>query len=67
MLVPRSQTVQLLKLSPEELETINQFHKKPGMHRSLLGYHGDQEPYGVFGWTYEQLGWPMGKGGVVIP
>lgn len=55
---------QLLKLSQQEMEAITAIHKKPGMHRSLLGYH---PPNGVvFGWTYEQLGWPMTTGGIVV-
>ena len=45
------------------MELIGSVHKKPGMHRSLLRYH---KPDGrVFGWTYEQLGWPMTTGGFV--
>lgn len=56
-------TLQLIKLTPEEMTVIDSIHKKPGMHRSLLGYH---PPNGVvFGWTYEQLGWPFTIGGIV--
>ena len=53
-----------MKLSKEEMETIDNLHKKPGMHRSLLEYH-NEVPGQVFGWTYEQLGWAMSAGGVV--
>lgn len=44
---------------------IDNIHKKPGMHRSLLKYHKDDGT--VFGWTYEWLGWNFTKGGVVPP
>lgn len=29
-----------------------------------MGYHGIKPGY-VFGWTYEQLGWPLKEGGIV--
>ena len=59
-----SDLVQLIQLTPEEMSVIDNIHKKPGMHRSLLAYH---PPNGIiFGWTYEQLGWPMTTGGVVV-
>ena len=56
----------LVTLSQEEMESINQIYKKPGMHWSLLTYH---KPDGkVGGWTYEQLGWTgMTIGGIVQP
>ena len=47
------------------MELIDGIHKKPGMHRSLLDYH-PSEGDNVFGWTYEQLGWPMKAGGIVV-
>jgi glycerol 2-dehydrogenase (NADP+) len=54
---------QLVKLSAEDMKTIDGIHKKPGMHKSLLAYHKDDGK--VFGWTYDQLGWNMTKGGSV--
>ncbi|ROW01324.1 hypothetical protein VMCG_05969 [Cytospora schulzeri] len=52
----------LVKLDDAELKTIDNLHKKPGMHRSLVQYH---QPDGtVFGWNYEQLGWELDVGGV---
>ncbi len=45
------------------MQTINDIHKKPGMHRSLLAYHASDGTF--FDWTYEQLGWPMSVGGFV--
>jgi glycerol 2-dehydrogenase (NADP+) len=53
---------QLVKLTDDEMAAIAGAHAKPGMHRSLLTYHEDG---GVFGWSYEQLGWDMVEGGVV--
>jgi glycerol 2-dehydrogenase (NADP+) len=55
---------QLVKLTDGEMAAISGAHAKPGMHRSLMPapYH---ENGGVFGWTYEQLGWNMVEGGVV--
>jgi hypothetical protein len=50
------------------MRAIDALHTKEGKHLSLLdnyGYHGDTpNGPGVWGWTYEQLGWEMGKGGV---
>ena len=47
----------------EDLEAVNDLHKKPEMHRSLVEiFHSGPA---VFGWTYDQLGWPMTKGGFV--
>ena len=56
--------MQLFELTPEEMEVVGSIHKKPGMHRSLVGYH---QPDGtVGGWTYEQLGWNWTPEGMVI-
>ncbi|KAH7106631.1 aldo/keto reductase [Auriculariales sp. MPI-PUGE-AT-0066] len=60
------QNLTLLKLDPADVAQIDAFHKRDGMHRSLVAYHSSTEPYGVFGWSYEQLGWPMRKGGFVM-
>ncbi|CAL1707856.1 unnamed protein product [Somion occarium] len=50
-------------LSPEEVAALDEIHKAEGMHRSVCGFHGKG---GIcFGWTYEQLGWPMKEGGVI--
>ena len=57
--------MQLVRLAPEEMQTIGQIHTKPGMHRSLLGVLGDV-PGEAFGWTFEQLGWPMRPDGSVV-
>jgi len=57
------QNITLVKLSDEDMKTLNDLHKKEGMHRSLMKYHSKD---GVFGWTYEQLGWNMKEGGYVV-
>lgn len=49
------------------MAALNALHDQPGKHRSLLPYHkkGDNGS-GVFGWSYEWLGWEgMGDGGVI--
>ncbi|CAL1711153.1 unnamed protein product [Somion occarium] len=58
------QNISLVTLTEEEMETINLLHKKPGMHRSLLTHYAAEGR--IFGWTYEQLGWPLGHDGRVI-
>jgi glycerol 2-dehydrogenase (NADP+) len=48
------------------MRALDALHEKDGKHRSLLGFHGDTpKGPGVLGWSYKQLGWDMGKGGVV--
>ncbi|KAK7473035.1 hypothetical protein VKT23_001139 [Stygiomarasmius scandens] len=57
--------ITLTALDDAEMDALDNLHKKPGMHRSLA--EGIHKPDGkVFGWTYEQLGWPMTIGGVVV-
>jgi len=50
-------------LSSQEMEALNDIHKAPGMHRSVCGFHAKGGT--AYGWTYEQLGWPMQEGGIV--
>jgi len=57
--------ITLVSLSAEDMAILDALHQQPNMHKSLLTYHSKEEPLGVFGWTYEQLGWNMGLGGVV--
>ncbi|KAI0827824.1 Aldo/keto reductase [Trametes gibbosa] len=59
------QNIALIKLSKVEMDTLDAIHKKPGMHRSLLRYHEYNPDGTIFGWTYEELGWNMSKGGIV--
>ncbi|EJD49731.1 aado/keto reductase [Auricularia subglabra TFB-10046 SS5] len=56
--------ITLVPLNEDDMTLLNNFHKGEGLHRSLLTYH-DEKLGGVFGYTYEQLGWPMVKGGFV--
>ncbi|KAJ7756152.1 Aldo/keto reductase [Mycena metata] len=55
----------LVSLSAEDMAVVDALHRKPNMHKSLLVYHDKEGPGGVFGWTYEQLGWNLVLGGVV--
>lgn len=56
--------MQLIHLPEEDISAVNNLHRQPGMHKGLLPYH---QPDGtVFGWTYDQLGWNMTVGGVVL-
>ncbi|KAF9501546.1 aldo/keto reductase [Pleurotus eryngii] len=54
--------ITLVQLSKADMETLNEMHKLPGLHRSLV-LVGDTEE--VFGWKYEWLGWDIGQGGFV--
>lgn len=55
--------LQVIELTPEEMDAINAIHKKPSMHRNLFPWsHGNV----VFGWTFEQLGWPRNAEGFVV-
>jgi len=68
--IPKSSTpdrqksnISLVKLSDDEMKSVNNLHKKPEMHRSIVSiFHSGPT---VFGWTYDQLGWPLVKGGFV--
>lgn len=55
----------LVTLSEEDVATLDGLHRAPGMHTSFLDYHSD-DFNGVGGWTYEELGWKMTKGGIVV-
>ena len=46
------------------MKAVNNLHREPGMHRSLIAYHEPDKT--VFGWTYDQLGWNMSVGGIVL-
>ncbi|POS77658.1 aldo/keto reductase [Diaporthe helianthi] len=68
VVVPKSENpdrikanISLVKLDDADMKTIDSIHKKPGLHRSLLGYH--QPDGSVFGWTYEEMGWELVAGG----
>jgi len=59
------QNLTILKLSDEDMKVLDQVHREPGMHRTLCHNHPSRTGGVVFGWTYEQLGWDLTKGGVV--
>jgi glycerol 2-dehydrogenase (NADP+) len=57
---------QVLKLSDHDIRALDALHTKEGRHRSVLDYHSDTPGGpGLFGWTYQRMGWDMGQGGVV--
>ncbi|KAI0071095.1 Aldo/keto reductase [Panus rudis PR-1116 ss-1] len=58
------ENLQLIQLSTSEMETLDRFHTKPGMHRSICGFHSTELGGSCFGWTYAQLGWEMTAGGI---
>ncbi|CCM04387.1 uncharacterized protein FIBRA_06562 [Fibroporia radiculosa] len=73
IVVPKSEAVERMKsnitivdLSDEDMTILNSIHKRPGMHKSLLAYHNYTDDGLIFGWTYEQLGWNMKKGGICV-
>ncbi|KZV83737.1 Aldo/keto reductase [Exidia glandulosa HHB12029] len=55
----------IIELDAEDTAFVDNYHKGPGLHRSLLTYHSTGEFVGVVGYTYEQLGWDMVEGGFV--
>ncbi|KAJ7282780.1 NADP-dependent oxidoreductase domain-containing protein [Mycena rebaudengoi] len=56
--------ITLVTIPEDDMATLDGLHRAPGMHKSLLPFlHQDD---GVWGWTYEQLGWKMTEGGIVI-
>ncbi|KAG8794972.1 hypothetical protein FRC17_008204 [Serendipita sp. 399] len=50
------QNLQVVKLSQEDMTVIDEYHKRPGMHRALA-YIGMIKDGKLFGWTMEELGW----------
>ncbi|KAF7298090.1 Aldo-keto reductase [Mycena chlorophos] len=57
--------ITLVKLSDEDFATVDNLHKTPSMHKSLLVFD-DKKDGTVFGWTYNQLGWNLKVGGHVV-
>ena len=56
--------LQVVNLSVGEMDALDRFHDRPGMHRSICGFHSPELGGSCFGWTYEQLGWDMTVGGI---
>ena len=56
--------LQVVNLSVGEMDALDRFHDRPGMHRSVCGFHSPELGGSCFGWTYEQLGWDMTVGGI---
>lgn len=61
------QNLSLIELTPDEMHRLDEIHLKPGMHRSVCGFHSSDLGGSCFGWTYEQLGWDMAEGGIAKP
>lgn len=55
---------QLVNLSAAEMDALGRIHDRPGLHRSVCGFHSAELGGSCFGWTYEQLGWDMITGGI---
>jgi len=71
IVIPKSENEQrlldnmtLIHLPEDDMTAVNNLHREPGMHRSLVAYHEPDKT--VFGWTYDQLGWNMAVGGIVL-
>ncbi|KAI9059658.1 Aldo/keto reductase [Trametes sanguinea] len=58
------ENLRLIELNTSEMDALNNLHKKPGMHRSMCGFHSQALGGSCFGWTYKQLGWEMTAGGI---
>ncbi|KAG8709949.1 hypothetical protein FRC11_005024 [Ceratobasidium sp. 423] len=54
------------ELSDHAMNVIDNFHKTSGVHSTLVFNTGDFTDGTVFGWTFDQLGWGMDKGGNII-
>lgn len=54
---------QLVVLEENDMKLLNELHKEPGFHKSLVNFHHPKG--GAFGWSYEELGWNMIEGGIV--
>ncbi|KAG7097507.1 hypothetical protein E1B28_004849 [Marasmius oreades] len=59
------QNMRLLTLSDEDMHVLDGLHLKPGMHRSVCGFHSSDLGGSCFGWTYDMLGWDMVEGGIM--
>ncbi|KAJ7129010.1 aldo/keto reductase [Mycena crocata] len=70
IVVPKSENenrmlanITLVNLSQQDMQEVGRLHTKPGLHKSLVEFHADDES--VYGWKYSWLGWNMTKGGIV--
>ncbi|CAE6475262.1 unnamed protein product [Rhizoctonia solani] len=69
IVIPKSerrlkQNFEILKLPQDIFELVDNYHKMPGMHRSLDA-KTLEEPGSVAGWTLEQMGWSLDDNGNV--
>lgn len=56
---------QLIALDNNDMRILDNVHRQPGMHHSVCGFHSSDLGGSCFGWTYDQLGWDMVKGGIM--
>ena len=47
------------------MKILDEVHREPGAHRTLFHIEPSRLEGVVLGWTYEQLGWDLVKGGIV--
>ncbi|KAF5380724.1 hypothetical protein D9757_007096 [Collybiopsis confluens] len=59
------QNLNLVQLSDADMKVLDDIHREPGSHRTLCHIDPSRTGGVVFGWTYEQLGWDLVKGGIV--
>ncbi|CAE6466506.1 unnamed protein product [Rhizoctonia solani] len=70
IVIPKSekrlkQNFEILELPPDIFELVDNYHKTPGMHRSLDA-KTLEEPGSVAGWTVNQLGWNLDNDGNIV-
>ncbi|CAE6364237.1 unnamed protein product [Rhizoctonia solani] len=70
IVIPKSekrlkQNFEILDLPQDIFEVVDNYHKKPGMHRSLDA-KTLEEPGSVAGWTMEQMGWNLDLSGNIV-
>ncbi|KAA1473895.1 Aldo/keto reductase [Dentipellis sp. KUC8613] len=57
--------IALVNLDETDMKTIDNLHKEPGKHRSLLTQYMTV-PLKIMGWKYEWLGWKQAVDGAVL-
>ncbi|KAF5353949.1 hypothetical protein D9756_007176 [Leucocoprinus leucothites] len=60
-----ARNLSLVELSAADMQVLDRLYLKPGMHHSVCGFHSHEFGGSCFGWSYEQLGWGFGLGGVM--
>ncbi|KAJ3865667.1 Aldo/keto reductase [Lentinula novae-zelandiae] len=60
-----NENLTLIALDKNDMQILDNVHRQPGMHHSVCGFHSSDLGGSCFGWTYDQLGWDMVKGGIM--